>query len=71
MTNNLGITAVTQEHSKKEKMLRRKYMGVWSQESAQVMLTMMTLPTKAASVERKTHFRFRRCHAGLSSWSSC
>lgn len=63
MTNNLGITAVTQEHSKKEKMLRKKYMGVWRRESAQVMLTMTTLPARAARyASRCTRKRtFPRC----------
>ena len=29
MASNLGITVVVKQHSKKEKLLRKKYMGVW------------------------------------------
>lgn len=44
MTNNFGITVLVKQHSKKEKMLRKKYIGVWSLESTQVMVTMVILP---------------------------
>ena len=29
MASNLGITVVVKQHSKKEKLLGKKYMGVW------------------------------------------
>lgn len=29
MASNLGITVVIKQHSKKEKLLRKKYIGVW------------------------------------------
>ena len=48
MISNLGITALMIPHSKKEKMLRNKYIGVWSRESAQVMVTMTALPAMDA-----------------------
>ena len=48
MTSNLGITALMKQLSKKEKMLRKKYIGVWSRESAQVMVTMTALPVMDA-----------------------
>ena len=29
MASNLGITVVVKQHSKKEKLLRKKYTGAW------------------------------------------
>lgn len=29
MTSSLGITVVIKQHSQKEKLLRKKYIGVW------------------------------------------
>ena len=76
MISNLGITAFMKQHSKKEKILRKKYIGVWSRESAQVMVTMTVLPAvDARYASRCTRKRtFPRCWlAGnpskMNSWT--
>ena len=76
MTNNLGIIALMRQDSVKEKMLRKKYIGVCSLESAQVMATMTTLPAMDASyASRCTRKRtFPSCWAAgkpskVNSWT--
>ena len=48
MANNLGITVVTKQHSKKEKLRRKQYMGVWRRWSVQVMVIMSVFPMMEA-----------------------
>lgn len=63
MASNLGITVVVKQHSKKEKLLGKKYMGVWRWWSAQVMVMTSVFPvTEARYVSRCTGKRaFLRC----------
>ena len=53
MTSNLGLIALVKQHSKKEKMLRKKYTGVCSLESAQVVVTITVLPAMDARYARE------------------
>jgi hypothetical protein len=48
ITSNFGITVLVKQHSKKEKMLRKKYMGVWRRVLVQVMVTMTAFPVMEA-----------------------
>lgn len=65
IANNFGITALVKQHSKKEKMLRKKYMGVFRRALVQTMETMTTLPVmEARYASRCTEKRsFPRCWA--------
>ena len=76
MTSNLGIIALVKQHSKKEKMRRKKYTGVRSLESAQVVVTITVLPAMDARYAREcTRKRIfpRRWTAGkpskVNSWT--
>ena len=53
MTSNLRILALVKQHSKKEKILRKKYTRVCSLESAQVVVTMTALPAVDTRYARK------------------
>lgn len=48
MASSWGITVVIKQHSTKEKVLRKKYMGVCNRWSKQVMLIMSVLPMREA-----------------------
>lgn len=48
MVSSWGITVVIKQHSTKEKVLRKKYMGVCNRWSTQVMLIMSVLPMREA-----------------------
>jgi hypothetical protein len=63
MDSSLGITVVMKQHSQKEKLLRKKYIGVWRRWSAQVMVIMSVFPVMEAKyATRCTRKRtFPRC----------
>lgn len=76
IANNLGITALVKQHSKKEKMPRKKYMGVLRWALVQTTETMTTLPvTEARYASRCTEKSSlpRRWTAGnpsrVNSWT--
>lgn len=48
MASNLGITVVIKQHSTKENVLRKKYMGVCNRWFSQVMVIMSMLPMREA-----------------------
>lgn len=76
MTSNLGIIALVKQHSREEKMLRKKYIGVCSWESVQAMVAMSVLPAMdaryASRCIRKRTFS-RCCTVGnpskMNSWT--
>ena len=48
MDSSLGMTVVMKQHSQKEKVLSKTYIGVWRRWSAQVMRIMTVFPTTEA-----------------------
>lgn len=53
IANNLGMTVLVKQHSAKEKMPRKKYMGVFRRALVQTMETMTTFPVMEARYASK------------------
>lgn len=75
MDSSLGITVVMKQHSQKEKVLSKIYIGVWRRRSTQVMMIITMLPViEARYASRCTRKRrLPRCRTAgnpsrMNSW---